>query len=112
MEAIAATDQSFGCGTGTDPHSIKCAIGAGSQIANFAANGLTTPADFGAVCSFPSVIRSGTKYGCAFPGINPNGPALVFAKSIGRSVYNALQIKLTENVSHPFATARALNLRV
>ncbi|HXZ40110.1 MAG TPA: carboxypeptidase regulatory-like domain-containing protein [Terriglobales bacterium] len=112
LEAIAATDQSFGCGPGTDSSSIQCAINAGAQITSFAANGLTTPADFGAVCSFSSVVTPGTKYGCSFPGINPTGPALVFFKSIGRSVYNGLQLKLTENVSHPFAGLRALNLQL
>jgi hypothetical protein len=112
LEAIAATDQSFGCGTGTDSNSIQCAIGAGAQIANFAGNGLTTPADFGAVCSFSSVVTPRTKYGCAFPGINPKGPALVFFKPIGRSVYNGLQVKLTENVSHPFAGLSALNFQL
>jgi hypothetical protein len=83
-----------------------------ATIADFAGNGLTTPADFGAVCSFSSVITPGGTYGCAFPGINPNGPALVFFKSIGRSVYNGLQLKLTENVSHPFAGLRALNFQL
>jgi Carboxypeptidase regulatory-like domain len=112
LEAIAATDQSFGCGTGTDPKSIQCAIGAGAQITDFAGNGLTTPTDFGAVCSFKSAVTPAGTYGCAFPGINPNGPALLFAQSIGRSVYNALQVKLTENVPHPFAGLRELNFQV
>jgi hypothetical protein len=78
------------------------------QISDFAGWGLTTSADFGAACTSPKVLG----YPCAFSGINPNGPPLVFAKSIGRSVYNGLQVKLTENVSHPFATLRALNLQV
>jgi len=58
------------------------------------------------------VVTAGTEYGCSFPGINPNGPALVFFKSIGRSVYNGLQLKLTENVLHPFAGLRALNFQL
>jgi hypothetical protein len=122
LEAIAAT-LSF-CGVGSiDQAIVLCPQDpdgpnqAGytprpATIADFAGNGLTTPADFGAVCSFTSVITLGGTYGCAFPGINPNGPALVFAKSIGRSVYNALQVKLAENVSHPIAGLRALNLQV
>ncbi|HEV2395684.1 MAG TPA: carboxypeptidase regulatory-like domain-containing protein [Candidatus Sulfotelmatobacter sp.] len=81
-------------------------------IADFANNGLTTPADFGAVCSFKSVLSPGGTYGCAFAGINPHGPALVFMKPIGRSEYNALQIKMSENVSHPFAGVQALNFQV
>jgi hypothetical protein len=58
------------------------------------------------------VITPGGTYGCAFPGINPNGPPLVFSESIGRSVYNALQVKVTENVAHPFVGVRGLNVQV
>jgi hypothetical protein len=79
-------------------------------IADFAAAGLTSSADFGATCkSAPPV---GLGYACAFSGINPNAPPLVFAKPIGRSVYDGLQVKLTGNVPHPFAALRALNLQV
>lgn len=77
-------------------------------ISDFAAWGLTSSADFGAACTFPKELG----YPCAFSGINPNGPPMVFAESIGRSVYNALQVKLTENVSHPFAGLRGLNLQI
>ena len=69
-------------------------------ISDFANNGLTSSADFGAVCS------------CAFPGINPNAPPLPFWMPVGRSVYNGLQTKLIENVQHPFRGVRALNFQV
>lgn len=77
-------------------------------ISDFAAWGLTSSADFGKAC--PTVENLG--YPCAFSGINPNGPPLVFAESIGRSVYNALQVKLTEHVPQPFVSLRSLNLQV
>jgi len=77
-------------------------------ISDFAAWGLTSSADFGATCTSPTELG----YPCAFSGINPNGPPLVFSESIGRSVYNALQVKLTGNVPHPFAGLRALNFQV
>lgn len=108
LQAISATNQSFNCGTGTDFNSIQCAISAGAQIADYASHGLTSAGDFGAVC--PTAL--GTSYPCAFTGINPNAPPLGFLKPIGRSVYNGLQTKLTQNVAHPFRGVRALNLRV
>ena len=80
------------------------------MISDFAGWGLTSSADFGAACTTPPPVGLG--YPCAFSGINPNGPPLVFAKAIGRSVYTGLQTKLTEKVQHPFAGVQALNLQV
>jgi len=111
LQAIAATNQLFGCGTGTDSLSIQCAIGAGAQMSDYARNGLTSSADFDTVCSFPSVTGMGT-YTCAFPGINPNAPPLPMLEPIGRAVYNGLQVKLRQNAQHPFRGVRALNFQV
>jgi len=111
LQAISATNQSFHCGTGTDFNSIQCAISAGAQMTDYANNGLTSSADFGAVCSFPSVNSPGN-YGCAFPGINPNAPPLPFLKSIGRSVYNGLQVKLTQSVEYRNRAVRALSFQI
>jgi hypothetical protein len=111
-QAIAATNQLFNCGTGTDFSSIQCAINAGAQIADYANEGLTSSGDFNAICSFKSPIAPGNKYTCAFPGINPNAPPLFFAKPIGRSVYNGLQLKFTQNVEHPSRGLRTLNLQI
>jgi hypothetical protein len=71
-----------------------------ANMTDFANDGLTSSADFGAVCT------------CAFPGINPNAPPLPFLRTIGRSVYNGLQTKLTQNVQHPLRGVRALNLQI
>jgi hypothetical protein len=51
-------------------------------------------------------------YPCAFPGINPNAPPLPCLKFTGRSVFNGLQTKLTQNVQRPFRRVRALNLQI
>lgn len=112
LQAISATNQSFNCGTGTDSNSIQCAINAGAQIANYANNGLSSATDFGAVCSFPSPTVPGSNYPCAFTGINPKAPPLSFLEPIGRSVYNGLQTKLTQNVQHPFRGVRTLNFQL
>ena len=83
-----------------------------ATMADFAQNGMTSSADFNAVCSFSSVTVPGGTYGCAFPGINPGAPPLTFLRPIGRSVYNGLQTKLVQNLDHPFQGVRSLNLQV
>lgn len=112
LQAISVTNKSFGCGMGTGSNSIQCAITAGAQMSDYANNGLTSSADFNAACSFASATVPGSSYGCAFPGINPNAPPLPFFEPIGRSVYNGLQTKLTENVQHAFRGVRALNFQI
>jgi hypothetical protein len=83
-----------------------------ASMADFASNGLTSSGDFNAVCSFSSPTGPANTYTCAFPGINPNAPPLFLYKPIGRSVYNGLQTKLTQNVERPFRGVRALNFQV
>jgi len=48
LQAIAATNQAFHCGAGTDFTSIQCAIAAGAQMSDYATNGLTSSNDVGA----------------------------------------------------------------
>jgi hypothetical protein len=59
------------------------------------------------VCSNPNVLGAG----CAFPGLNANAPPLQFLMPIGRSVYNGLQIKLTDNVKPHWRGLRGLNMQ-
>jgi hypothetical protein len=80
--------------------------GGGASMADFANNGLTSAADFGQPCA------EAIGYPCAFPGINPNAPPLPFFEPVGRSVYNGLQTKFTQNVQHPIRGVRTLNLQV
>jgi hypothetical protein len=80
--------------------------GNGASMADFANNGLTSSADFDQPCG----VLFG--YPCAFPGINPNAPPLPFFKPVGRSAFNGLQTKFTQNVQHPFPGVRALNFQI
>jgi len=84
----------------------------GAQIADYAKNGLSSAADFGAVCTLPSTTAPQSTYSCAFTGINPKSPPLNFVKPIGRSMYNGLQTKLTQNIQRPFPGVHALNFQV
>src|SRR5207244_13343549 len=85
LDAISSTNNSFGCGAETDVASINCAIANGATIAEYAGNGLTSANDFGGACSF-----------CAFRGVNPSAASLFFQFRIGRSLSNALQLKIVQ----------------
>lgn len=105
LNAISTTNSAFNCPA--DVSGIDCAIAAGATMNDYGGNGLTSSAEFGGVCSNPSVLGAG----CAFPGINANTPPLQFLMPIGRSVYNALQVKLTDNVKPNWRGLRAVNMQ-
>jgi hypothetical protein len=111
--AITATNQQFpGCGPGIA--GIDCAIAAANaqvaagtrtnplSIGDYASNGLTSPFDTGGAC----------QGACAFPGINPNLGQAFFLEPVGRSTYNAVQMKLSQNVTRPIKGIRAVNFQV
>jgi Carboxypeptidase regulatory-like domain len=100
--AIAATLTQF------KATSINQAIANGATMADFANNGLTSPGlDFGGTCA-----SGGITTGCAFPGINPSAPEIPELYPIARSVYNGLDVKLTQNVRNPLPGIRYFNFQV
>lgn len=119
MAAVAATLAQCGVGSinagiaaCTGLTNYQKSLGATSPapltMADFAYNGLTSPGiDFGGNCS-----SAGISYGCAFPGINPAAPEIPELEPIGRSVYNGLDVKLTDRVRNPVPGIRNVNLQV
>lgn len=103
LNAINVTNGQFGCPAGVG--GIQCAINGGATMAAYAGNGLTSSADFDQPCT--AVFG----YNCAFPGINPAAPPLPFLQSIGRSVYDGLQVKLVQNIKHPVRGIKGLNFQ-
>jgi carboxypeptidase family protein len=103
--AINATNAGFGCGPGQT--GVNCAIAAGATIEDYAFSGLTSPGEIGGACN----SSNGLGVPCAFDGLNPNQGAMPFLFPIGRSLYNGLQMKLTQNVNHPMRGLHALNLQ-
>ncbi len=101
--AISATNSSFGCGNSYSQGAINCAIAAGAQIADYAGNGLDSGYSFASGSPCPT---------CAFPGINPNVGANQMLFPIGRSVYNALQLSLKQNLQNPFKHVKSLDLQI
>jgi hypothetical protein len=102
--AVAATNASFGgCAT------VDCAIAAGATMANYADNGLGSSTDIGAGCTN---AVNGIGRACAFGGVNSDQSQMYFLKPIGRSVYNALQMTLKQNVINPMRGIKAANFQV
>lgn len=73
-------------------------------MTDFAAQGLTATYELGA-SGCPSA-------GCAFGGLNTSVANLNFLLPIGRSVYNALDLKLVQNLSNPLKGLKSANLQI
>jgi hypothetical protein len=120
--ALAAVTQTVGpacvpAGGVTQQNSstaIQCYIASTptASIADFAGNGLTSGTEFGGPGGGCPTDKSGNFIGCAFGGINPKLPSASLLAPIGRSVYNALQMKLTQNVKKPFRGAQSANFQL
>lgn len=118
-QAINATNTSFGCPAG--PGGVDCAISGknhivdgqpvGATIDDYVTNGLGTPNDVNGVGCAQSPSAGGLGYACAFGGVNSMQNQAFFLKPVGRSVYNALQMKLVENVTKPFRGVKNLNFQ-
>jgi len=107
QNAISATNNLFGCGTGFDSASIDCAIGNGATMSDYAGNGLDSPGDLGV-----QQCNNALGFSCAFPGINPAAGNFPFLQPIGRSVYNGLQMKLKTQMEKPLPGIRSVNFQV
>jgi Carboxypeptidase regulatory-like domain len=116
QQAIATTNAQFGCGNSYTAAAINCALNSsvvdpytglpGASIASYASNGLDSAADLGV-----GGCQAALGFACAFQGVQTAlGPA-VFLYPIGRSVYNAMDIKLVDNVKSPFRGVKYLNFQ-
>jgi len=109
-QAVTDTNAAFGCPAGAA--GVGCAIGAGATIDDYVSFGLGTPNDVAGVGCAQDPSLGGLGHACAFGGVNSMQNSAFFLKPLGRSVYNALQMKLVENVSSPFRGVKALNFQV
>ncbi|MGA9352898.1 MAG: carboxypeptidase regulatory-like domain-containing protein, partial [Terriglobales bacterium] len=80
QNAIANTNDSFGCGTGYDQASSQCAIGNGATIVDYAGAGLDSGYELCAGAPCPSAAFGGVNNGAT------GGNQMLFP--IGRSTYN------------------------
>ncbi|MDE3181685.1 MAG: TonB-dependent receptor [Acidobacteriota bacterium] len=98
LNAMNLTNESMGCPDG--PAGVDCAIAAGATIGSYAGNGMDSGIALG----------GGPNCGCAFPGINPKVGTNQMLFPVGRSVYNALDVSLRQNVDRPLPMVRHLSL--
>jgi hypothetical protein len=92
----------------------------GASISNFTAFGLGTSLDAGSACGDAVTPIAGPLgpagtplgYPCAFSGINGNYGQMSMLQPVSRSVYNALQLKLVQNVVNPMRGVKAANFQV
>ena len=110
QNAVNSANAAFGCAN------IACAVAAGATSLDYTCGaactgvageigGLAADTDFGQAC----IAAIGAP--CAFGGLNPSQAASTFLFPVGRSVYNALQMKLVQNVQTPFRGVKALNFQ-
>ena len=87
----------------------------GAQMADFAKRGLTASYELG-IGGTTVTGQPGSggcpSVGCAFSGLNAGAANMNFLLPIGRSVYNALDLKLVQNVSNPLKGIKNANLQV
>lgn len=83
-----------------------------ASIDDYVGNGLGTPNDVAGVGCGQPTSAGGLGIPCAFGGVNAMQNQAFFLKPIGRSVYNALQMKLTQNVKDPFRGVKAVNFQI
>lgn len=107
--AINATNESFGCADGFG--GIGCAILAGATIQDYANNGLDSPGDINGGNQCGGGLEGSYPVQCAFGGVNPQIGSAGFLFPVGRSVYNALDVKWQENARSPFRGVRYLNFQ-
>jgi hypothetical protein len=99
------------CPQGYSAASINCAIANGATIQSFAGNGLdSSQAFFGGPSASAFGLTPNT--GAAFAGINPNVGTGKFILPIGRSGYDALQVVLQQQKSHPAPGIMSSNFQV
>ncbi len=105
LAAAAVNATLTACGSPTVAAAIIACPGlhttGGATMADFSANGLDSANDLG---PFPCP-------NCAFASNNRNVGAFYELHSGGRSVYNGMDLKLVQNVNHPFRGVKYLNFQ-
>jgi Carboxypeptidase regulatory-like domain len=99
--SINAAIMQGGCSSGSGPNG-------NASIVDFARNGLDSGNQFdgGNPASFQQTAMA------AFPGVNPNVGLGEFILPVGRSGYDALQMSLREQASHPLPGIVSSNIQI
>ena len=104
---VASIDAAIAACPGLHPATATSPAGP-ATMSDFGNSGLDSAADLGiSGCE----AGLGTSYPCAFTGVNPDLGLVTFLFPIGRSVYNAMDVKLVDNVKSPFRSVKYLNFQ-
>ena len=104
---VASIDAAIAACPGLHPATATSPAGP-ATMSDFGNSGLDSAADLGiSGCE----AGLGTSYPCAFTGVNPTLGLVTFLFPIGRSVYNAMDVKLVDNVKSPFRGVKYLNFQ-
>jgi Carboxypeptidase regulatory-like domain len=104
---VASIDAAIAACPGLHPATATSPAGP-ATMSDFGNSGLDSAADLGiSGCE----AGLGTSYPCAFTGVNPDLGLVTFLFPIGRSVYNAMDVKLVDNVKSPFHGVKYLNFQ-
>jgi hypothetical protein len=101
---VSTIDQGIGSPCPSGQYTDALGNNRALQMADFATSGLTSTNELG-VANCPA-------QGCAFAGLNPKYSNLNFLLPIGRSVYNALDVKLVQNVANPIKGVKSANFQI
>ncbi len=102
------------CPSNPDPGSNPGYVARPGNMADFAQNGLTSTSELGiggTTTTGQTGVGGCPAVGCAFPGLNKQAPNLNFLLPIGRSVYNAVDVKVVQNVANPFRGVKSANFQ-
>ncbi|MGB2891164.1 MAG: carboxypeptidase regulatory-like domain-containing protein [Candidatus Acidiferrales bacterium] len=103
---VPSVDAAIAACPGLHPATAQNPTPGPATIADFASFGLDSAADLGV-----GSCQVALGFSCAFPGVNPAlGPAILLFPG-GRSVYNAMDVKLVDNVKDPFRGVKYLNFQ-
>jgi Carboxypeptidase regulatory-like domain len=83
-----------------------------ATIQDFATNGLDSNGDVAGGAQCGGGLPASYQYACAFGGINPLIGEAPFLSPVGRSVYDAMDVKWQYQAGHPFKGVNYVNFQV
>jgi hypothetical protein len=110
---VASIDAAIAACPGLHPATATSPAGP-ATISDFAGNGLDSLGDLfgGGACVPNSATATSPGFQCVFGGLNPNIGAVPLLQPVGRSVYNAMGVKLVGNKNNLMMGVKHANFQV
>jgi hypothetical protein len=110
--AIIGVTTGYGCAGGASAAAINCAIANGATIDTFTGNGFGSTDDYFGDPYSASAEGLTVATGAAFAGANPNVGGGDFLLPVGKSAYDALQVVVQQQKSHPLPGIIDSNMQI